>query len=42
MNEVNEVIEIASKVDDGLRHLRNFAKKRRGLRGIPLLSAVYQ
>ena len=40
MNEVNEVIEIASKVNNGLRHLRNFAKKR-GMRGIPLLTQIY-
>ena len=36
-----ELIEIASKVNDGLRHLRNFAKKR-GLKGNPILKEIYK
>ena len=35
------VIEYASKVQDGLRHLRNYAKKR-GVAGQLLLKQIYQ
>ena len=41
MDSLEEVIEIASRVRDGLRHLRNYAKKR-GVQGIPLLKEIYK
>ena len=41
MDSMEEMIEIASKVNDGLRHLRNFAKKR-GIKGIPILKEIYK
>ena len=37
--EIEEVIKLASEVPDGLRHLRNFAKKRRKL---DLLKGIYE
>ena len=41
MGSIEEMIDIASKVNDGLRHLRNFAKKR-GIKGIPILEKIFQ
>ena len=41
MDSLDEVIEIAVRVRDGLRHLRNYAKKR-GVQGIPLLKEIYK
>lgn len=41
LDSLDEVIEIAAKVPDGLRHLRNYAKKR-GVQGIPLLKEIYK
>ena len=41
MDSLEEVIEIAIRIKDGLRHLRNYAKKR-GVKGIPLLKEIYK
>lgn len=37
--EIDEVIKLAAEVPDGLRHLRNFAKKRKKL---DLLKGIYE
>mmetsp|Transcript_30106 Transcript_30106/g.39968 ORF Transcript_30106/g.39968 Transcript_30106/m.39968 type:complete len:158 (+) Transcript_30106:1496-1969(+) len=41
LDSYEELIEIASQVNDGMRHLRNYAKKR-GVKGIPLLKEIYK
>ena len=41
LNDVDAVITIVADVQDGLRHLRNYAKKR-GVAGQLLLSHIYK
>ena len=38
-NKVEEVVKLVAEVSDGLRHLRNFAKKRKNL---DLLKAIFE
>ena len=41
-NDGEEAVKIAATVPDGLRHFRNFAKKRRDGNNLNLLRQIYE